>query len=247
MSGDDTANRASLSVVMPVYNEAVVIAGVVDAVQREVLDRVDGAELIIVDDRGTDGSSAILERLAVADQRITLIRNDHNVGHGRSVRRGLDAATGEWLLQLDSDGQLDVTDFATMWARMRDADLIVGVRTDRDDPWHRLALTKAVNLLVSVLARRRVRDANAGFKLIRRSLYEHLRPSIPERTFAPSLLLVVGAYRSGARVANVGVTHRARVGGASSLHARRLVAAVATATAQTLRYAITPVSPYRHG
>ncbi|MGH9136581.1 MAG: hypothetical protein ACRD0G_05975, partial [Acidimicrobiales bacterium] len=166
-------------------------------------------------------------------------------GHGPSVRRGLDNARGEWLLQLDSDGQLDLADFAAMWARRHDAELVIGVRTRRRDPRHRLVLTKAVNVLVSTIVRRRVTDANAGFKLISADLYRHLRRSIPPKTFAPSLLLVVGGHRARARVVGVAISHRRRPAGASSLRPLRLARVVLTASCQTLRYAVTPVPAYR--
>ena len=106
-------------------------------------------------------------------------------------------------------------------------------------------LTKAVNALVSVIVRRRIRDANAGFKLISADLYRHLRATIPPHTFAPSLLLVIGAHRARARVVVVPVAHRPRPAGASSLRPWRLARAVATASRQTLRYAVARVPAFR--
>ena len=238
-----------LSVVMPVYNEAPVIETVVKDVRHLVLDVAerDGgeSELLIVDDRGTDGSSAIIAALADDDRRIRVLVNPQNAGHGPSVLRGLDAARGDWLLQLDSDGQLDVGDFEALWAHRRDADLVVGARTGRQDPRHRLVLTRAVNAVVSAIARRRIRDANAGFKLISADLYRHLRAAIPPRTFAPSLLLVIGAERARARTVVVPIAHRPRPAGTSSLRLWRLAKAVSTATRQTLRYAVARVPPFR--
>ena len=234
---------------MPVYNEAPVIETVIKDVRHLVLDVAErdgaGSELLILDDRGTDGSSAIIAALADDDPRIRVLVNPQNAGHGPSVLRGLDSARGEWLLQLDSDGQLDLGDFEAVWARRPDADLVVGARTGRQDPRHRLVLTKAVNALVSVIVRRRISDANAGFKLISADLYRHLRATIPPHTFAPSLLLVIGAERARARTVVVPVAHRPRPAGASSLRPWRLARAVATASRQTLRYAVVRVPAFR--
>jgi len=222
-----------LSVVMPVYNEAPIIGGVVADVTRRVLDVVADAELVMVDDRGTDGSSAILAELVQLDPRYRLVVNAVNRGHGPSVLAGMAAADGTWILQLDSDGQVDLGLFAEVWARRDSFDLAAGVRVDRQDVRHRRMLSNVVNALASVLAGHRVADANAPFKLVRRSLVEHL--AIPPTTFAPSILLVVGALRSGARVEPVAVVHRPRQGGESSLGLGRLARAVATATPQTVR------------
>jgi glycosyltransferase involved in cell wall biosynthesis len=227
------------------FNEVGVIGEVVEDVRRFVLDSVPIAELIIIDDCSTDDTAKVVAEIVVVDDRIRLLNNARNLGHGPSLRRGLDVASGDWLLLLDSDGQLDVADFMEMWERRNVADLVMGRRVERDDPRHRLVLTWFVRLVASLTARAWIADSNVPFKLVRRSLYEHLRSNIPENTFAPSLLLPVGAYRAGARVVVVPVSHRARPAGTSTLHPMRLAGAVATATAQTLRYGITRIGPYR--
>lgn len=233
-----------LAVVMPVYNEAGVIREVVAGVTAKVLDAVPSARLVLVDDRGTDGTSSILAELADADERVTLLTNPANLGHGPSLRNGLDHTDSDWVLLLDSDGQVDVADFATMWDRRHDADLVIGVRVARDDPRHRLVSSMAANLLVSALLRRRVRDSNVGFKLVRRSLYEHLRPTIPPGAFAPSILLVMGTLRAGARLVEIPVAHRARPAGPSTLKAGRLARALGLSAAQAIAHRARPVAPF---
>jgi dolichol-phosphate mannosyltransferase len=234
-----------LSVVMPVYNEAAIIAEVVRDVQKHVLDEVPGSELVIVDDRSTDQTAEVLGPIAAGDDRIRVLRNEVNAGHGPSVRRAMDAARGRWVFHLDSDGQVDVSEFERLWARRDEADLVVGVRVDRHDPRVRLVLTALTRWFASALARSRVRDANVPFKLVSRPLLDHLAPAIPPDVFAPSILLVVGAHRCGARVAEVGITHFARPHGRSTLHLGRLLRAVARSAAQTLQFARRPIAPYR--
>ena len=234
-----------LSVVMPVYNEGAILADVVRDVQKHVLDEVPGSELIVVDDHSTDDTPGVLAAAAAGDERIVVLRNDVNVGHGPSVRRGIDAARGEWIFHLDSDGQVDVSEFERLWSLRADADLVVGVRVDRHDPRVRLALTTATRWFASALARTSVRDANAPFKLLARPLVEHLAPSIPRDAFAPSILLVVGAHRCGATVREVEISHFARPHGRSTLHLGRLLRAVARSGRQTVRFARQPLAPYR--
>jgi len=243
---DTSSERRALSVVMPVYNEAVGIADVIADIVAHVLDRVPGSYLIIVDDCSTDGTAAVLRRLAGEDHRIQVIVNETNLGHGRSVRRAIDASSGSWIFHLDSDGQVDVSEFGLLWAHRDNSDLIAGVRVTRHDPLHRLVLTRVTRTMVSALARTWVRDANVPFKMIRRDLWEHLEPNIPPTAFAPSIMIVLGAHRSGARVTELETTHLARVHGRSTLRLGRLARAVRTSAAETLRFSRRPIRPYGH-
>ncbi len=234
----------TLSVVMPVYNEAASIDDVIADVTKHILDRVDPAELVIVDDCSTDDTSAHLEALAAADARIRVLRNQTNMGHGRSVRRAMDSATGIWIFHLDSDGQVVPAEFDRLWAHRDDGDLVLGQRITRHDPRHRLILTAVTRGFVSVLAWRRVPDANVPFKLIRRDLYEHLAANMPSTAFAPSILIVLGALRSGAQVREVEITHLARVHGQSTLRLGRLAKAVGRSAVETLRFRVHRQPPY---
>jgi dolichol-phosphate mannosyltransferase len=234
----------TVSVVMPVYNEAAGLAVVVEEVVREILDRVPGSELVVVDDCSTDASAAIVEGLAATDSRIRLLRNARNSGHGPTIRHGMDDARSPWIFHLDSDGQVDVAEFIGMWERRAGCDLVLGIRARRNDPAHRLVLTRCVRAMVSVLARRRVPDANVPFKLIRRDLYRHLQPVVPPEVFAPSILIVLGALRSGARVTEVEITHLPRRHGTSTLHLRRLAAVVLRCVRETVVFGMHRVPPY---
>lgn len=229
---------------MPVYNEAAGVAQVIDDIIRHILDVVPASELVVVDDRSTDDTLAVLRRVAGRDSRVHVLVNDVNLGHGRTTRRAMDASSGEWIFHLDSDGQVDVSEFSMLWALREDNDLVLGMRLTRHDPIHRLVLTRLTRIIVSVLARRWVRDANVPFKLIRRSLYAHLGPSIPETAFAPSIMMVLGAYRSGARIAEVETTHLPRRHGRSTLRLKRLTVAVGRSALETLNFSRRPVPPY---
>jgi len=107
----------------------------------------------------------------------------------------------------------------------------------RADPRHRLVVTAVEAAVVSLLAGRRLRDPNAPCKLVRAEVLRELLAGVAPTTFAPSLLLPLGAARRGARIAQVDVSHRAREHGASSLRLGRLLRACALAAGQTLRYA----------
>lgn len=238
-------SECTLTVVMPVFNESAVIHDVLSAVGRDVLDLVPFSELVVVDDCSTDATASVLIAVAALDPRIRVLTNAANAGHGVSVRRGFDAARGEWILQVDSDGQVDLAQFAAFWAARDDCDLLMGVRALRHDPRHRLVLTRVTKVVVSVLARRRLRDANVPFKLVRTGLVRHVARRMPADAFAPSILLALGAARSGARIREIEIAHLPRPFGRSTLRVWRLARACARSGWQTLRFSLSPMRPYR--
>jgi dolichol-phosphate mannosyltransferase len=212
-----------LSVVVPVHNEAGAIEQLVSDLGRHVVDVIPQTEVIVVDDASTDETSDILARLAGTRPWLHVHRSPQNAGHGPSVSRGLRLARGEWIFQTDSDGQFVVAEFQRLWEQRARFDLVLGVRVERRDPLHRLALTRAVRGVVSLLVGRRLRDPNVPFRLMRSSLWEDLAPLIGPETLAPSIHVVVGAVARGWRIEEVPVTHLPRVRGTSSLRHLRLL------------------------
>ena len=214
---------SSLSIVMPVYNEGEVIEPLVLELERQVVEALPDVELVVVDDRSTDQTGPILDRLARGRDWLVVEHAAQNAGHGPSVVRGLCRARGEWIFQLDSDGQFEVADFWKLWEARAEADLVLGVRTERRDPLHRLVLSRVISLAVSALARRRLQDPNVPFRLVRRELWEDIEPLLSPSTLAPSILTALGAVARRWRVVQVPVRHLPRTRGSSSLRSARLV------------------------
>lgn len=93
--GDGT----TFSVVVPSYNAA----GTIGSAIRSVLGQTrSDFELIVVDDRSTDGSAAIIKSF-VSDKRVTLIEREQNGGQSAARNTGIGRATGQYICLLDSD------------------------------------------------------------------------------------------------------------------------------------------------
>src|SRR5215203_5621203 len=103
-----------LSVLVPVYNER----HVVEASLRRLLslqDRlISSLEVVVVDDRSTDGTWAILERLAAEDPRIVLLRNEQNMGKGAALRKAIARSTGDVSIVHDADLEYDPADIPSL-------------------------------------------------------------------------------------------------------------------------------------
>jgi glycosyltransferase involved in cell wall biosynthesis/phospholipid N-methyltransferase len=119
-----------LSILIPVYNERTLVErslrAVLDAPLPERLER----ELVVVDDCSTDGTSAILERLAKAEPRIRLHRHAVNQGKGAAVRTAIQNANGDFCLIQDADLEYDPRDYPALVGPLLDgqADAVFGSR-----------------------------------------------------------------------------------------------------------------------
>jgi succinoglycan biosynthesis protein ExoO len=119
-----TAERPVVSVITANYNGARHLAAAV----RSVLDQTLGSlELIVVDDRSTDDSLAVIARAAALDPRVRVIEQPVNGGPGAARNRGLDAARGRWIAVFDSDDLMEPDRLARLVARAEAdrADMVV--------------------------------------------------------------------------------------------------------------------------
>lgn len=107
------AKTAKVSVVIPVYNIAAHLRQCLDSVLAQTLREI---EVICVDDGSTDESPAILRDYAQKDGRLRVI-TQANAGPGVARNTGMDQATGEYLIFLDSDDWFEPDFLARMVAR----------------------------------------------------------------------------------------------------------------------------------
>jgi|LSQX01.1.fsa_nt_gb dolichol-phosphate mannosyltransferase len=107
-----------LSVVIPVYNEVATIEQVVQRVLALPLSK----ELIIVDNCSTDGTRELIQQLD--NPQIRVLLQEHNMMKGNSVRRGIAAAVGTYLVIQDGDLEYDPNDLLPMLEKCRQPNVL---------------------------------------------------------------------------------------------------------------------------
>jgi glycosyltransferase involved in cell wall biosynthesis len=207
----------TLSVVMPAYNEATNIERCVREWYENVIARIPGSELVVVDDCSRDDTGARLRTLAASLPGLQPLSTPSNSGHGPAVRFGLDNCSGEFIFHTDSDRQHTPDDFWRLWDRRHDADFLLGVRQQRADGAFRTAVSLLLRLSNFLIWGCWIKDANCPFKLLRRSALERIIIHIPRDCFIPMVMVSVFARRFRFRVEEVPVRHFARTGGEQSL------------------------------
>lgn len=161
----------SMSVIIPVFNEAEEIGKIVPAVQEMLVRRGGDWEIIIVDNASTDDTGARVAPLLV-DPRIRLLRNERNRGKGYSVRRGMLEAHGELRLMCDADCAPSLGSVPAMEALIGQCDVVAGARNAPDSevarhqPLRRRVASYSFILLCRLVMGEPLRDVFCGFKLL---------------------------------------------------------------------------------
>ncbi len=204
-----------LSILIPVYNERTVVerslAMVLAAPLPEELDR----ELVIVDDCSTDGTTAILERLAAGEPRIRLFKQEVNQGKGAAVRRAIQEAKGDFCLVQDADLEYDANEYPKLMKPMLEghADAVFGSRyligeQTRVLPfWHSM-MNKFLTLISNMFSNLNVTDMETCYKVFRTDLLK----SIPIRSdrfgFEPEITMK--ASKRKLRIYEVPISYHGR-------------------------------------
>lgn len=204
----------SLSVVLPAYNEAAVVAETVGEAVQWLTGRVGDFEVIVVDDGSTDGTAAVVRDAMRLQPAVRLVCHERNRGYGEALRSGFEAARCEWIFLTDADGQFDVGELADFFPLTAQCDFVTGYRANRADPRRRAALTWGYNFLVRALFGLRVRDVGCAFKLFRRDSWQRVGPAVRARDHKIfSVEWVWRVQRSGTRLCERPVRHRTRRAG----------------------------------
>ena len=134
-----------LSVVVPVHNEEGNLRPLWEEI-RAMLEVVEvPAEVLFVNDGSTDGSSDLLDQLRAEDGRIRVIDHDRNHGLTAALDCGFHHARGRVIGMLDADLQNPPGEIAKLLAALPGADMVIGWRRDRRDPWIKRVSSKVAN------------------------------------------------------------------------------------------------------
>ncbi|MDO8558248.1 MAG: glycosyltransferase family 2 protein [bacterium] len=227
----------AVSVVMPVFNEAEVIAEVVRQFGK-VLERFERPEFVIVNDCSTDETGAVLKELQGQYPYLRVVHNERNKGFGPTLIRALSEGRGEYIFYSDGDNQFNAEDFWLVWARMRrdNLDVAIGYRHKRQDSATRIVITSMLKVIALALFGIWLPDGNSPFRLHRREALRVMLQKLPKsRPVAPSAPLTLVAYKLGMRIGWVAVRHYARATGNSVFNSRKILKLAFAATIEIIR------------
>jgi len=198
----ENEKKHRLSVVIPFFNEAELVSDVL----REIRSILPTAEIIAVDDGSTDGTGKIISAL----NDIRLIALQKNCGQSAAMYAGLRAAKGELIAMMDGDGQNDPAEIPKLVEAMSSADVVFGVRKNRQDTKSRLIASQIANAIRRLALGDNATDTGCSLKVIRREHVALLVPFNGLHRYLPAFL-----QRAGLKSVEVPVNHRSRKAGVS--------------------------------
>ena len=193
-------NNDDVWLVVPLYNEAAVIADVV----REA--RTVFPNIVCIDDGSRDASADLAEQAGAA-----VVRHPVNLGQGAALQTGFEYALGDpamrYVVTYDADGQHQIRDVEVMLERIRQGDVRVVFGSRFLDARTEASLGKRLVLRAAVTYTNattgtRLTDAHNGLRVLHRDVVEKLDITQNRMAHASEIVAQIGSMRfDGAKVA----------------------------------------------
>jgi glycosyltransferase involved in cell wall biosynthesis len=200
-----------LSVVTPVYDEKATLRQAVERILSVPID----IELICIDDGSRDGSREILAALQLQHPQIKVLLQPRNLGKGAALRRGIQEATGDFVLIQDADLEYDPKDYPLLLEPLIQgkADVVYGSRFMGGAPhrvlyfWHSVG-NKVLTLLSNCLTNINLSDMETCYKVFRREIIQAIPLEENRFGFEPEVTVKVAKRRL--RIYEVGISYQGR-------------------------------------
>ena len=209
---------ASISIVIPAYNEENGIAEIIErvlSVQGDLAQvGVAEFELLVVDDGSRDKTAQITRKIAESNPALRLISHPVNKGYGAALKTGFNCANGDLIGFLDAVGTYPPVDFPQLCeGALYGADLVIGSRmagADSQMPTTRRVGNLFFANLLSIVGGQRVSDSASGMRVFKRTILESLYPLPDGLNLTP--VMSTRAVHEKVKMAEVPIPYSERVG-----------------------------------
>jgi glycosyltransferase involved in cell wall biosynthesis len=210
-----TEAPATLSIVMPIYNEedslVIHLSKVVEFCKAHDF------ELILVNDGSRDNSGKLIN--AVKGGKVKAVHNKLNKGYGGAIKEGIKNATSDYVITIDGDGQHSLEDVIKLFelAKEKDADMIVGNRNINSSGLYRQFGKWLLRRFAKMLMPIPIDDLNSGMKIYRTDLAKKYIP-LCSNSMAYSDMIALVFISQRHLVAETPITILARENGKSTIN-----------------------------
>ena len=202
--------NVSLSIVIPLYNEAENVGPLVERICAALNAWPGGVEFIFVDDGSTDATLELLKQAQESDSRVRIAHFQRNLGQTAAMAAGFRLARGQAVVTIDGDLQNDPAEIPRLAGMLKDWDCVCGIRVRRQDGWWKRLSSRIGNGFRNWVTGDDIVDTGCTLKAFRRECLERLELYRGMHRFLPTLLRM-----RGYRVTQEPVSHHPRLSGRS--------------------------------
>lgn len=251
-TGEGYPGLGRVLVIVPTYNEADNVRQITERLRAAVPE----AHLLVADDNSPDGTGAIADELAAADDHVHVLHRPGKQGLGAAYVAGfgwgLERAY-DVIVEMDADGSHAPEELPRLLNALRDADLVLGSRWVPGGkvvnwPRSREMLSRGGTLYTRLALGLPLHDATGGFRAYRSEVLEKIDlQAVASQGYCFQIDLAVRTWRAGFRVVEVPITFADRERGQSKMSSNivrealwRVTVWGAQARADALRRALQP-------
>jgi len=208
----------TLSIIIPAYNEGPTIHFILDKIIAAKLPGEVRKEIIIIDDCSKDDTKQVIEKYLASHQQERFIfhSQETNQGKGAAIHKGIELATGDYIVIQDADLEYDPDEYALLLRPVLDgfADVVYGSRFMGGNPhrilffWHSIG-NKFLTSLSNAFTNLNLTDMETGYKLFRSEFLKKIRLREKQFGFEPEVTAKISRL-PGIRIYEVGISYYGR-------------------------------------
>ncbi|MDD4086656.1 MAG: glycosyltransferase family 2 protein [Bacteroidales bacterium] len=210
--------KNTLSLIIPAYNEARTIEDVLDKILKSITFNNISTQLVVVDDASKDETLNCVAAWHKRNPEVQLvsIASKPNRGKGFAIRKGIEAAEGEYILIQDADYEYDPREYPKLLAPVLDgmADVVYGSRFIGGNPhrilffWHSIG-NKFLTSVSNIFTNLNLTDMESGYKLFKREILQSINLKENRFGFEPEVTAKISRIKD-IRIYEVGISYYGR-------------------------------------
>ena len=206
--------RPHLTVLIPVYNEEKNVESAINKISEKLKKFGITFEILIVDDGSSDNTGKIVSNIMRSVSYVRIISHASNLGPGSGILTGIKEALGEFIIFIPADIAMDLDQLPKYINASGNADVVVGLRSDRRDYSSLRKLVSFINIMaIKILFRMKERQFNY-ISLYRTEIFKKI--NIEARSVFVTAEIMIKARDLGYRLVEIEIDYVPREYGSAT-------------------------------